>query len=146
MLMLRKMIPFVTFSMDVPAPIFSSSLVGRLCPFPQSHKIRQGAKNLPLLFFFFSPKVVPWSVQGQVHSSNLAELNWLPISMCFLCGFLLTFCRAHTHYVWRLVHNECGSMHVLSQGTYRMLRARVNQLWGPAGKVSNGVHGSASSW
>ena len=145
MLMLRKMIPFVTFSMDVPAPIFSSSLVGRLCPFPQSHKIRQGAKSLPLLFFF-PPKVVPWSVQGRVPSSNLAEVNWLLISMCFLCGFFLAFCRAHIHYVWRLVHNECGGVHVLSQGTYRMLGARVNQLWGTADKVSNGVHGSASSW
>lgn len=144
MLMLRKVIPCHIFY-GCACSNFLLLSCGKIVSLPLIPQNHARCQEPPTSFFFF-PKVVLWSVQGWVPSSSLAELNWLPISMCFLCGFLLAFCRAHTHYVWRLVHNECGGLLVLFQGTYRMLGARVSQLWGTAGKVSNGVHGSTSSW
>lgn len=38
--------------MDASVPVFLFSLVGRLCPFSQSHKMRLAAESFPFLFFF----------------------------------------------------------------------------------------------
>lgn len=126
-------------------PQFSPPLLWEDCV-PSLNPTKSGKVPRASHFFFFFPQgsALKCSRSGTFFQSCRAELT--AKSMCFLCGFLLAFCRAHIHYVWRLVHNECGGVHVLSQGTYRMLGAGVNQLWGTADKVSNGVHGSTSSW
>ena len=142
--MLRKVIPFCHIFYGCVCPsflVFSCGEIVSLLSIPQN---QASCWELPVSFFF--SKVMPWSVQGCVPSSNLAALNWLLISMCFLFGFVLALCRAGTHHPCRLVHNECGGLLVLFQGTHRVLGAHVSQLWRAAGEVSHEVHGRASSW